>query len=171
MRGSRTSPGCWTPAAGPPGCGSSSARSARTRARSCDSPASTGTGSPPSPPTQSAASSLTWSCVTAGGPDARTIRNAKDTRLWTLPLKGFAQNQLWCEIVALACELLAWTQMLALTGKARRWDPKWLHLRLFATAGRLVRGGRRLWPRLAKNWPWAAGITSAITHRQAIPSG
>ena len=32
------------------------------------------------------------------------------------PLKGFAQNQLWCEIVALACELLAWTQMLALAG-------------------------------------------------------
>ena len=23
--------------------------------------------------------------------------------------EGFAQNQFWCEIVALACELLAWT--------------------------------------------------------------
>ena len=42
------------------------------------------------------------------------IRCAKDTGLRNLPLKGFAQNQLWCEIVALACELLAWTQMLAL---------------------------------------------------------
>ena len=42
------------------------------------------------------------------------IRSAKDTGLRNLPLKGFAQNQLWCEIVALACELLAWTQMLAL---------------------------------------------------------
>jgi DDE family transposase len=39
-------------------------------------------------------------------------------------LKSFAQNQLWCEIVALACELLAWTQMLALTGTARRWEPQ-----------------------------------------------
>ena len=45
------------------------------------------------------------------------------------PLKGFAQNQLWCEIVSLACELLAWTQMLALTGTARRWEPKRLRLR------------------------------------------
>ena len=35
------------------------------------------------------------------------IRNAKDTGLRNLPLKGFAQNQVWCEIVALACELLA----------------------------------------------------------------
>ena len=72
------------------------------------------------------------------------IRCAKDTGLRNLPLKGFAQNQVWCEIVALACELLAWTQMLALTGPARRWEPKRLRLRVFAVAGRLVRGGRRL---------------------------
>ena len=59
------------------------------------------------------------------------IRCAKDTGLRNLPLKGFAQNQIWCEIVALACELLAWTQMLALAGAARRWEPKRLRLRLF----------------------------------------
>jgi Transposase DDE domain group 1 len=100
------------------------------------------------------------------------IRNAKDTGLRNLPLKGFAQNQVWCEIVALACELLAWTpQMLALTGTARRWEPKRLRLRLFAIAGRLVRGGRRLRLRLAGTWPWAADITAAITCLQAITSG
>jgi len=44
------------------------------------------------------------------------IRRAKDTGLRNLPLKGFTQNQIWCEIVALACELLAWMQMIALTG-------------------------------------------------------
>jgi hypothetical protein len=60
------------------------------------------------------------------------IRNAKDTGLRNLPLKGVAQNQLWCEIVVLACELIAWTQMLALTGKAHRWEPKRLRLRVFA---------------------------------------
>ena len=42
------------------------------------------------------------------------IRNAKDTGLRNLPLHGYEQNQIWCEIVALACELLAWMQMLAL---------------------------------------------------------
>ena len=84
------------------------------------------------------------------------IRCAKDTGLRNLPLKGFAQNQVWCEIVALACELLAWTQLLALTGTARRWEPKRLRLRLFSVAGRLVRGGRRLRLRLAERWPWAA---------------
>ena len=70
-RGSRTSPGCSTWIAGPAGCGSSSARSGRTRAHSCGSPTSTGTGSPPSPPTRRKASSLTWSCVTGSGPGAR----------------------------------------------------------------------------------------------------
>jgi hypothetical protein len=99
------------------------------------------------------------------------IRCAKDTGLRNLPLKGFAQNQLWCEIVALACELLAWTQMLALTGTPRRWEPKRLRLRLFSVAGRIVRGSRRLRLRLAQNWPWAAGITAAIARLQAIPSG
>jgi DDE family transposase len=103
------------------------------------------------------------SCGTAAGPDAR-----KDTGLRNLPLKGFAQNQLRCEIVALACELLAWAQMLALTGTARRWEPKRLRLRLLAVAGRLARGGRRpLRLRLAERWPWAGEITAAPTRRDS----
>jgi hypothetical protein len=99
------------------------------------------------------------------------IRNAKDTGLRNLPLKGYAQNQIWCEIVALACELMAWMQMLALTGKARRWEPRRLRLRIFAVAGRIASSGRRLRLRLAERWPWAAGITAAATRLQAIPSG
>jgi hypothetical protein len=99
------------------------------------------------------------------------IRCAKDTGLRNLPLKGFAQNQVWCEIVALACDLLAWTQMLAMAGSARRWEPKRLRLRVFSVAGRLVRGSRRLRLRLAERWPWAFEITAAVTRLQALPSG
>jgi Transposase DDE domain group 1 len=99
------------------------------------------------------------------------IRGAKDTGLRNLPLKGFAQNQVWCEIVALACELLSWMQMLALAGKARLWEPKRLRLRLFSIAGRLARGGRRLRLRLAGHWPWAGEVTAAITRLQALPPG
>ena len=61
--------------------------------------------------------------------------------------------------------------MLALTGTARRWEPKRLRLRLFSTAGRLARGGRRLRLRLAQRWPWADDITAAVTRLQALPSG
>jgi hypothetical protein len=99
------------------------------------------------------------------------IRCAKDTGLRNLPLKGFAQNQLWCEIIALACELLAWTQMLTLAGAARCWEPKRLRLRLFSVAGRLASSGRRLQLRLAANWPWAGQVTAAATRLQALPSG
>jgi hypothetical protein len=99
------------------------------------------------------------------------IRNAKDTGLRNLPLKGYAQNQAWCEIVALACDLLAWTQMIALAGEARRWEPKRLRLRLFSIAGRLVRSGRRLRLRLAERWAWADEVTAAIARLQALPAG
>ena len=99
------------------------------------------------------------------------IRNAKDTGLRNLPLHGFAQNQLWCELVAMASELLAWMAMLALDGPARAWEPKRLRLRLFTAAGRLVRGGRRLRLRLAATWPWAPQLTAAITRLQAYAPG
>ena len=143
--GSRTSSGCWIWTAGQPGCASSCGRNGPIPGRSCGSPTLTGTGSPLSPPTPGKASSLTWSCGTAGGRGART-RTAKDTGLRNLPLKGFAQNQVWCEIVALACELLAWTQMLALTGIARRWEPKRL---------RPARVRRRRAPRAQRQAPAA----------------
>ena len=99
------------------------------------------------------------------------IRCAKDTGLRNLPLKGYEHNKIWCEITALACELLAWTQLLALGGPARRREPKRLRLRLFGVAGRLARGGRRLRLRLAERWPWAGDLTAAIGVLQALPAG
>jgi hypothetical protein len=99
------------------------------------------------------------------------IRCAKDTGLRSLPLHGFAQNQVWCELVALACDLLAWTQLLALTGPARRWEPKRLRLRIFTCAGRIARGGRRHRLRLAARWPWAPVITAAITRLASLAPG
>ena len=99
------------------------------------------------------------------------IRCAKDTGLRNLPLHGFAQNQIWCELVAMASELTAWMQMLALDGPARAWEPKRLRLRLFSAAGRIVHGGRRLRLRLAMTWPWATQITTAISRLQALAPG
>jgi hypothetical protein len=99
------------------------------------------------------------------------IRNAKDTGLRNLPLHGYDQNQIWCQIVALACDLLAWTAMLALHGAARRWEPKRLRLRIFSCAGRVVRGSRRLRLRLASRWPWTRDIAAAAGRLQALAPG
>jgi Transposase DDE domain group 1 len=65
---------------------------------------------------------------------APRIRCATDTALRSPPLLGFTQNQIWCKLVALACDLIAWIQMLALTGTGRRWEPRRLRLQLFAAA-------------------------------------
>jgi Transposase DDE domain group 1 len=84
------------------------------------------------------------------------IRALKDTGMRNLPFHGYAQNQLWLEVVALATDLLAWTQTLAFDQHepARRWEPKRLRLRILAVAGRIIRTGRRRRLRLPRDWPW-----------------
>jgi hypothetical protein len=98
------------------------------------------------------------------------IRAARATGLRNLPLHRTASNQIWLEIVQLALDLLAWMPMLALSGPARRWEPKRLRLRLFSAAARLVTTGRRRILRLARHWPWTDTITSAFTRLQALPN-
>jgi Transposase DDE domain group 1 len=83
------------------------------------------------------------------------IRNLKDTGLRNLPFHGFAQNQIWLQIVCLAADLLTWTQTLAWHDKpARRWEPKKLRFRILAIAGQVVRKGRKRRLRLPRGWPW-----------------
>jgi hypothetical protein len=76
-----------------------------------------------------------------------------------------------CEIVALATELLAWTQLIELAGPARCWEPKRMQLRLYAAAGRLVRCGCRLRLGLAGNCPGMPDIAAAVGRPQTLPSG
>jgi Transposase DDE domain group 1 len=59
----------------------------------------------------------------------------------------------------------------ALTGPARRWEPKRPRLRLLSAAGRIVRGARRLRLRLAARWPWTGQITAALSRLQALAPG
>ena len=99
------------------------------------------------------------------------IRCAKDTGLRNLPLHGYDQNQIWCEIVALACELLAWTRCSPSPAPPAAGNPRRLRLRLFSCAGRIVRGSRRLRLRLAARWPWTRDITAAISRLQALAPG
>ncbi|SEO64166.1 Transposase DDE domain group 1 [Actinacidiphila rubida] len=98
------------------------------------------------------------------------IRNPRDTGLRNLPFHGFAQNQIWLEIVQLALDLLAWMPMLALTGSSRLWEPKRLRLRLFSAAAQLVTTSRRRYLRLARHWPWTELITAAQQRLAALPN-
>ncbi len=97
------------------------------------------------------------------------IRAARATGLRNLPLHRTAQNRIWLEIVQMALDLLAWMPMLALTGKARLWEPRRLRLRLFTAAGQLVTTGRRRILRLARHWPWTGHITAALDRLTQLP--
>ena len=85
------------------------------------------------------------------------IRVSKDTGLMNLPLQGFDQNRIWCAIVALAVEITAWMQMLALNDhQARRWEPKRLRLRLFTLPATIARTGRQVRLHPATKAPWSS---------------
>lgn len=84
------------------------------------------------------------------------IRIAKDTGLTNLPLHGFDANRIWCQLVLIAMELTAWTQLLAFDGHAaRRWEPKRLRHRIFTVPATLARTGCRVRLHLKKDAAFA----------------
>jgi len=86
-----------------------------------------------------------------------------------MPLKGYDQNRIWCAVVALAGDLLAWMQMLALHGHpARRWEPKTLRVRLFAIPATLAHRSRRVLLHLSDTAPWADIALKGINRLHAL---
>ncbi len=74
-------------------------------------------------------------------------------------------------MVTLACEQLAWLQLLTLVGhQARRWEPKRLRLRLFSAAGRLAVSSRRAVLHLSRTGRWSQLLLSIHQRLRALPS-
>lgn len=91
------------------------------------------------------------------------IRIAKDTGLQAFPLHSFGQNQIWLAIVELVTDLIAWTQMLALTGTAARtWEIKRLRLPLLTTAARIARHARTRRIRFDAGHRWTPLLITAL---------
>jgi hypothetical protein len=97
------------------------------------------------------------------------IRCMKDSGLRNLPLHGFDANRVWLAVVALAADLTAWMQMLALHDHpARRWEPKRLRLRIFSLAGVLAHTARVVTVHLSARSPWTHLAVQALTRLRAI---
>jgi hypothetical protein len=90
------------------------------------------------------------------------IRCGKATGLENLPFHEFRANRAWLELILIAQDLIAFFQRICLRGEAKEWDPKTLRYRLFHTAARLVRSGRRLILRLQKTWRWTPMLYDAF---------
>jgi hypothetical protein len=97
------------------------------------------------------------------------IRNAKSTGLGHLPSKHYGLNQAWCIAAAIAADLLAWLQLLCLTGELAKAEPKTLRYRLLHTAARIIRGQRRRKIRIPETWPWADELATALTTALTLP--
>ncbi|MHB1774067.1 MAG: IS1380 family transposase [Acidimicrobiales bacterium] len=101
------------------------------------------------------------------------IRDEEDTGLSKLPFKEFALNEVWLQIVALAHDLIVWTQALLLGGELQKAEPKRLRYRLLHVAGRLAFHGRKAKLHLQSTWPWAEELLAAFQKLRAlsVPAG
>ena len=98
------------------------------------------------------------------------IRNDKDTGLRNLPFRDFEHNRVWLALVALAHDLLAWTQRLLLAGELANAEPKRLRYRLLHIAARLAFHARTATLRLQASWPWAQDLAAAFERLKALPA-
>jgi hypothetical protein len=76
---------------------------------------------------------------------------------------------IWQAVVALACDITAWTQMLALTEHpARRWEPKRLRLRLFSPSAQRAHHARTTVLHLPSRAPWTDLVITGVTRLRAL---
>ena len=91
------------------------------------------------------------------------IRVCKATGLQGLPLQGFGPNRIWLLVVQIANCLIAWSQILALTGTdASLWEPKRLRLYLYSCPAEIIHAARRVIIRFNQAHPGAAILAAAI---------
>lgn len=87
--------------------------------------------------------------------------SSTDTGLRNLPGGDFDRNHIWDVIVLVALTLVCWTQTLLLVGDLALSRPPTLRCRIWHTAARIARHGRRIHIRLAADWPWATALRDA----------
>ena len=98
------------------------------------------------------------------------IRTAKDTGLAAMPCDTFDRNQLWCQLVMLAADLLTFTARLALRGRHQIAEPRVLRYQLLHVAGRIAHSGRQTIMHLQADWPWVNVLTAAFRRLRALPA-
>ncbi|OMG07930.1 hypothetical protein BKH06_12620 [Actinomyces naeslundii] len=71
--------------------------------------------------------------------------------------------------MALACDLLAFSQLLALTSTpARAWEPRTIRLRLISIPAVIARHARRTVLRYKTGHPWSNLLLDGLRHLQAL---
>ncbi|WP_406723470.1 IS1380 family transposase [Streptomyces sp. GD-15H] len=97
------------------------------------------------------------------------IRDQKASGMGLLPSREMNVNAAWLTATALAADLRAWLQLLALDGEEAKATPKTLRYRILHVPARLVRGQRKRRLKIPDTWPWASSIVQAFTRILALP--
>ncbi len=86
-----------------------------------------------------------------------------------LPSKKFAVNAAWHRTQAIACDLIAWLQLLGCHGPLARAEPKTLQYQIFHTPATLTRGGRQRQLNFPPDWPWTTHIQAIFQRLFTLP--
>jgi hypothetical protein len=97
------------------------------------------------------------------------IRGAKNSGLAAMPCDTFDRNQIWTQLVTLACDLLVFTQRLTLTGEHAIAEPKALRYKLLHVAARIVPRARQVQLRIQHDWPWVNDLVDAFHRLRSLP--
>jgi len=97
------------------------------------------------------------------------IRDLKDQALAHFPSGHFHANSAWTVIAALAHNLLRWTEVIGLPGRAVR-AARTVRRRLLALPGRLTTHANRWTLHLPARWPWQTDFIEALTRIRTLPA-
>ena len=98
------------------------------------------------------------------------VQTWKDTGIANLPADSFTRNEAWALATLIATCLIAWNQLIGLTGHLAKAEPKTLRHRILGAPATTTRRGRDLIIRFPRNWPWTPHTLTAIGRiRTAFP--
>ncbi len=96
------------------------------------------------------------------------IGRLKDSGLERFPFTDLAANQAWLQTVCWASDLVAWFQLLCLTGPLARAKPKRLRWQLWHAPARIITTARVDIVRILDAWPTAREILAAYRNIAAL---
>jgi hypothetical protein len=100
------------------------------------------------------------------------VRTEKATGIRTLPFHGYERNKAWLLAANLACDLLAYLQLLGLDQHhdLAAAEPETLRATILHIPARLVTHARKRILRIEQSWPWAGTVVETWERLGAIPA-
>jgi len=97
------------------------------------------------------------------------FKHGNTTGAKRLPSQNFAVNAAWYRTQAIACDLIAWLQLLGCHGPLTRAEPKTLQHQIFHTPATITRGARQRFLNFPPDWPFTTHIQAIFQRLFTLP--